>query len=68
MRERLSALGYFRIIIEIINEIHNRSDIPEDLCRSLFAAMPKKLDANKFELHRTISLMYDIIELTIRIE
>ena len=47
-------------VTHIINEIYGTGEIPEDLCRSVFIALPKKLGAVECELPRTISLMNHI--------
>lgn len=67
--EMLIALDDFGIekITEIINEIYNNGDIPEDLSRSIFIALPKKPGTNKCELHRTISRMSHITKNIIHI-
>lgn len=40
-----------------------KSDIPEDLSRYIFIALPKKPAANECELYRTLSLMTNMIKL-----
>ena len=67
--EMLTALDDFGIkkITELINEIYNSGEIPEELSRSIFIALPKKPGANECGLHRTISLMSHITKLLIRI-
>ena len=52
---------------DIINKIYDTGEIPEDLCRSIFIALTKKLGAVECELHRTISLMSHITKLILRI-
>ena len=52
---------------DIINEIYDTGEIPEDLCRSIFIAPPKKPEAVECELHRTISLMSHSTKLILRI-
>lgn len=61
--EMLTALDDFDIdkITEITKEIYNSADIPEDLSRSIFIAMPKKPGANERELHQTISHVTKLI-------
>ena len=57
----------FSKVTDIINEIYDTGEIPEDLCRSIFIALPKKPGAVECELHRTISLMSHITKLILRI-
>ena len=54
-------------VTDIINEIYDTGEIPEDLCRSIFTALPKKPGAVECELHRTIGLMNNITKLILRI-
>ena len=67
--EMVTALEDFGIekVTEVINEIYNTGEIPEDLSKSIFIALPKRAGANECELHRTISLMSHITKLTLRI-
>ncbi|MGX9987587.1 reverse transcriptase domain-containing protein [Soonwooa purpurea] len=67
--EMMTALDDFGIekLTEITNGIYNSGEIPEDLSRSIFIALPKKPGANECELHRTISLMSHMTKLIIRI-
>ena len=51
---------------DIINETYSTGE-PEDLCISIFIALPKKPGAVKCELHRTISLMSHITKPILRI-
>ena len=50
-----------------INEIYHTGEIPEDLCRSIFIALPQKPGAVECELYRTISLISHITKLILRI-
>ena len=43
-------------VTDIINEIQDTGEILEDLCRSIFIALPKKPGVVECELCRTISL------------
>ena len=52
---------------DIINEIYDTGEIPENLHRSIFIAIPMKQGAVECELHRTISLVSYIIKLILRI-
>uniref|UniRef100_A0A3P8SQG9 Reverse transcriptase domain-containing protein n=1 Tax=Amphiprion percula TaxID=161767 RepID=A0A3P8SQG9_AMPPE len=57
--EQLTALDEFGIdkVTEIMNQIYDSGEIPEDMEKSIFIALPKKPGAIDCELHRTISLM-----------
>ena len=52
---------------KVINEVSNTDEIPEDLSKSIFIALPKRAGANECELHRTIRLMSHITKFTLRI-
>ena len=67
--EMLEALDDYGLekLTELINEIYDSGDIPEDLSKSIFIALPKKAGATECELHRTISLMSHIIKVVLRI-
>ena len=54
-------------VTDIINEIYDTGEIPEDLHRSIFIALPKKPEAVECELHSTISLISHIIKLILSI-
>ena len=47
--------------------MYNSGNIPEDLSKSIFIALPKKPGATEYELHRTISLMSVVIKVILRI-
>ncbi|MCH9665805.1 MAG: hypothetical protein K0U41_08180 [Gammaproteobacteria bacterium] len=67
--EMITALEEFGIekLTEVVNEIYDSGEIPDDLSKSIFIALPKKPGATECELHRTISLMSHIIKLILRI-
>ena len=67
--EMIEALEDFGInaLTVIINEICDSGNIPEDLSKSIFIALPKKPNAIKPELHRTISLMSHVVKIVLRI-
>src|SRR5207244_2897663 len=50
-------------ITEIANDMYNSGNIPEDLLKSIFIALPKKPGATECELHRIISLMSGVLKL-----
>src|SRR5438132_191225 len=62
--ELLQATEEFRVdkITEIAYDMYNSGNIPEDLSKSIFIALPKKPGATGCELHRTISLMSVVIK------
>src|SRR5438552_17769286 len=47
--------------------MYNSGNIPEDLLKSIFIALPKKPGATECELHRIISLMSVVLKLILRI-
>ena len=47
--------------------MYNSGNIPEDLSKSIFIALPKKPGATECELHRTISLMSVVLKVILRI-
>ena len=67
--EMLTSLEEYGVsnVTDSINEIYDTGEIPEDLCRPIFIALPKKPVEVDCELHRTISLMNHIIKLIWRI-
>ena len=67
--EMITSLEEYGVskVTDIINEIYDTGEIPEDLCRSIFIALPKKPGTVECELHRTISLRSHIINLILRI-
>ena len=63
--EMIVALENFGIekLTEVLNEVYDSGEIPEDLSKSVFIALPKKPGAIECELHRTISLMSHVIKI-----
>ena len=57
--ELIEALEEFGIekATTLLNEIYDTGQIPVDMSRSIFIALPKKPGTTDCELHRTISLM-----------
>ena len=51
--EEVEALGEFGIekVTDILNEIHNTGEIPTEMSKSIFIALPKKPGATECELH-----------------
>ena len=56
MIQSLDELGV-DVFTKLINKIYDTGEIPEDLTKSIFIALPKKSGTTECELHRTISLM-----------
>ena len=56
MIQSLDELGV-DTITKLINDIYDTGEIPEDLTKSIFIALPKKPGTTECELHRIISLM-----------
>ena len=67
--ELLHASEEFSVekITEIANDIYNSGNMPEDLSKSIFIALPKKPGATECELHRTISLMSVVLKVILRV-
>ncbi|GFO09658.1 endonuclease-reverse transcriptase, partial [Plakobranchus ocellatus] len=54
-------------VTHLLNEIYDTGQIPTDLSKSIFIALPKKPGATESELHRTISLMSHITKILLKI-
>ena len=54
-------------ITSLINGNYRSGHIPQDLLKSVFIALPKKLGGVECELHRTISLMSHVSEALLRV-
>ena len=67
--EMLDSAGEIGLekLTELINKVYNTGNIPGDLLKSIFIAIPKKPKANECELHRTISLMSHTTKILLRI-
>ena len=65
----INALEEFGIekLTDMINEIYEKGEIPRDLSRLIFIALPKRPGAIECELHHTISLKSHIIKIILRI-
>ncbi|GFO23298.1 RNA-directed DNA polymerase from mobile element jockey-like [Plakobranchus ocellatus] len=65
----IEALEDFGIgkVTHLLNEIYDVGQIPTDLSKSIFIALPKKPGATECELHRTISLMSHITKILLKI-
>ncbi|GFO42831.1 endonuclease-reverse transcriptase [Plakobranchus ocellatus] len=67
--ELIEALEDFGIgkVTHLLNEIYDTGQIPTDLSKSIFIALPKKPGATECELHRTISLISHITKILLKI-
>ena len=67
--ELIEALEEYGIekVTTLLNEIYDTGQIPVDMSRSIFIALPKKPGATYCELHRTISLMSHVTKMLLRI-
>ncbi|GFO07610.1 endonuclease-reverse transcriptase [Plakobranchus ocellatus] len=67
--ELIEALEDFGIgkVTHLLNEVYDTGQIPTDLSKSIFIALPKKPGATECELHRTISLMSHITKILLKI-
>ena len=62
----LDELG-LNMVTKLLNRIYESGNIPDDLLKSVFIALPKSPGATKCELHRTISLMSHFTKLLLRV-
>jgi hypothetical protein len=67
--EQIKCLDEFGFdkVTDILNEIYDSGEIPDELTKSIFIALPKKPGTIECELHRTISLMSHLTKLLLRI-
>ena len=67
--EMIQALDEFGIekVTDLVNAIYDSGEIPPDMSKSIFIALPKKPGATECELHRTISLMSHITKVLMRV-
>ena len=67
----IKSLDYLGVnkLTNILNETYESEsgDLPEDLCRSIFIALPKNPGAIERELHRTISIMSHVTNILMKI-
>ena len=66
MIQSLDDLGV-DIITKLINMIYDTDEIPEDLTKPIFIALPKKSRATECELHPIISLMSHVTKILLKI-
>ena len=55
------------MLTDFLNAIYDTGEIPSDLSKSIFIALPKKSGATECESHRTISLMSHITKILLKI-
>ena len=67
--EIIESLDEFGIdmLTDFLNAIYDSGEIPSDLSKSIFIALPKKPGATECESHRTISLMSHITKILLKI-
>ena len=68
MIESLDEFGMDNIMLtDFLNAIYDSGEIPSDLSKSIFIALPKKPGATECESHHTISLMSHITKILLNI-
>ena len=67
--EMITALEEFGIkeVTKLLNTIHATGEIPTDLKKSVYIALPKKTGTVECEQHRTISLMSHLTKVMLRV-
>ena len=67
--EEVEALGEFGIenVTDILYEIYDTGEIPTEMSKSIFIALPKKPGTTECEVHRTISLMSHVSKVLLRV-
>ena len=66
MIESLDEFG-MDMLTDFLNAIYDSGEMPSDLSKSIFIALPKKPGATECESHRTISLMNHITKILLTI-
>ena len=54
-------------VTELANIMYDSGNIPDDLCKSIFIALPKKSGTIECESHTTISLMSQVAKVILRV-
>ena len=69
LSEMLTALGEFGIkeITKLLNIIHVTGEIPTDLKKSVYIAIPKKIGTVECDKHRTICLLSHLTKVMLRV-
>ena len=62
----LEELG-IEITTKLLNSIYDSGEIPKDMIKSVFIALPKSPGATECEMHRTISLMSHFTKILLRV-
>ena len=66
MIQSLHELGV-DAITNLVNKTYDTGEIPKDLTKSIFIAIPKKSGTTECKLHRTISLMSHVTKILLKI-
>ena len=66
MIQSLNELGV-DAITNLVNKKYDTGEIPEDLTKSIFIAIPKKSGTTECKLHRTISLMSHVTKILLKV-
>ena len=62
----LEDLG-IEVVTKLLNSIYDSGNIPKEMLKSVFIALPKSPGATECELHRTISLMSHFTKVLLRV-
>ena len=62
----LEDLG-IHVLTEFANKVYDVRTFPDDLSKSIFILIPKKIGTTECELHRTISMMSDVTKIILRV-
>ena len=62
----LEDLG-IHVLTKLANMIYDTGTFPDELSKSIFIAIPKKIGTTEYELHRTISLMSHVTKIILRV-
>ena len=67
--ELIKSIGDFgnEKLTNMLNDIYESGNIPADLSRSIFIALPKKPAAAECEFHRTISIMSHVVKILLKV-
>ena len=67
--EMLRALGDYAIdkLTDIANKIYDSGEVPSQMCKSIFIAIPKIQGTLECDKHRTISIMSQITKIMLKI-
>ena len=66
--ELIKSIGDFGIekLTKMLSEIYESVNIPAELRKSIFIALPKKPAAVEYKLHRTLSIMSQVVKMLFR--